>query len=117
MWYRDAEVADAPFLEALGCPMEEGVRISMLVDKETGVLLTRPLEGELHELSYLALLPEHRGIGLSAQLLGEAISIARKNGKSILRLGEQSACPAAAALFSRYGFENGQLCISPHLED
>lgn len=117
MWYRDAEEADAPLLEALGCPMEAGVRISMLTDKATGVVLTRPCEGECHELRYLALLDEHRGIGLSAQLLGEAISIARKNGKDFLRLGQQPEHPAAKALFACYGFKDGKLCIAPKLED
>ena len=117
MWYRDAAKEDAPLFAALGCPLEEGARVSMLGDAATGLLLTRPLDGEFHELSYLALLPEHRGIGLSAQLLGEAVSIARKKGKNFLRLGRQPDCPAAEALFSCYGFRDAVLCISPDFEE
>lgn len=117
MWYRDAAGEDAPLLEALGCPIKEGIRISMLTDTATGAILTEELDGETLEISCLSLLPAHRGKGLSAQLLGEAISIARKKGKRFLQLGTAAACPAAQALFSAYGFQDGRLCVTPVFEE
>ena len=67
-------------LEKLGFAPSEGVsvRISMLVDTPTGVVATKN-----DELVYFALLSEHRGIGLSAQLLGEAVSVVRKNRRNL----------------------------------
>lgn len=117
MWYRDATEEDAPLLESLGCPMEQGVRVAMLTDKAVGAVLSRALEEETQELSYLALLEEHRGTGLSAQLLGEAVSMGRSTGRKFLRLGIQPDCPAANALFETYGFENGLLPIEPVFEE
>ncbi len=117
MWFRDAHAEDRPLLERLGCPFEKGVRISMLTDKPTGAVFARALGEETWELAHLALLPEHRGVGLSAQLLGEAVSMGRRAGKTHLRLGPSPDCSAAKALFSAYGFANGLLRIEPVLEE
>lgn len=110
MWYRDAAQADAGLLEKLGFAPSEGVsvRISMLVDTPTGVVATKN-----DELVYFALLPEHRGIGLSAQLLGEAVSVVRKNGFDRLRVCADVTHPAAQHLLESYGFKNGEMSILP----
>ncbi len=110
MWYRDAEESDAPMLDALGFLPEAGqrVRISMLVDAPTGVVVTR---GE--ELVFLGLLPERRGVGLSAQLLGEAVSLAREAGFDRLRVHRKVEHPAAQRLLERYGFCEGSMYILP----
>ena len=113
MWYREMSQNDEELLQTLGVTVKEGqkVRISMLVDTPTGAVIT---EGE--ELVFFGLLPEHRGIGLSAQLLGEAISIARQSGFDRLRVRVQAEHPAAKHLLESYGFCGGEMNILPRVE-
>lgn len=110
MWYRDVTERDAELLKTLDFVPQEGqaVRISMLVDTPTGAVAC-----EDDELVFLGLLPEHRGIGLSAQLLGEAMSIARKNGFTHLYVKREVTHPAAKHLLSSYGFSDGKMNILP----
>ena len=111
MWFRAPQAEDAALLEALDFPLQADTRIAMLKDTAVGALAARPLQGEEAELSRLALLPAHRGKGLSAQLLGEAASLARKKGKTVLSLPKTALCPAAKALFDTFGFQNGRLAL------
>lgn len=113
MWYRAASPSDAPLLQSLGvCPKEgQMVRVSMLVNTPTGVVVT---QGE--ELVFFGLLSEHRGIGLSAQLLGEAVSIARADGLKQLRICVPVEHPAAAHVLENYGFCNGVMPILPSVD-
>lgn len=113
MWFRDAQAQDAALLEALGTPQGECVRISSLIDEVTGAVVLRALDAQTDELSWLSLLPEHRGRGLSAQLLGEAVSLARRRGKTLLRLSTPVGHPAAAKLFDTYGFTDNELPLQP----
>lgn len=103
MWFRDAQPCDAELLGALGCPVGAQVRVSMLSDHATGAIALNA-EGDL---LWLALLPEARGVGLSAQLLGEAVSLGRRVGKTELRLCTAPEHPAARRLLENYGFESG----------
>ena len=113
MWYHDPEAADAPLLAALGIRQGEVTRVSVLVDTPTGALVLRGLDAETDELVRLAVLPEYRGKGFSEQLLGEAISLARKRGKRVLRLAAPIEHPAAAKLFDTYGFTDNELSLQP----
>lgn len=113
MWYHDPETTDAPLLAALDIPAGEVTRISMLVDTPTGALTLRSLDAETDEIVYLAVLPEYRGKGFSAQLLGEAVSLARKRGKRFLQLGAPAEHPAAKRLFATYGFAEDTLSLQP----
>ena len=113
MWFRDAQAQDAALLDALHAPQGECVRISSLIDEVTGAVVLRALDAQTDELSWLSLLPEHRGRGLSAQLLGEAISLARRRGKRVLRLAAPVEDPAAAKLFATYGFADNELSLQP----
>lgn len=117
MWFRDAQADDTLLLKQLGLPEVTGgiVRISMLTDRPSGALLLRTDGPETARLDYLALLPAHRGIGLSAQLLGEAVSLSRDAGKQVLTLPEAVECPAARRLFESYGFRDGQLPLKPRV--
>lgn len=110
MWYRDVTAQDKDLLAALDFVPQEGMtmRISMLVNNPTGLVALKD-----DELVYFALLPQYRKIGLSAQLLGEAISIARKNGVSALRVERRVEHPAAVHLLESYGFVNGRMNILP----
>ncbi|MBE6985551.1 MAG: hypothetical protein E7434_08115 [Ruminococcaceae bacterium] len=112
MWYCAPTGDDKPLLQILGFAPEEThtVRISVLGGVKTGVVA---LEG--NELKFLGLLEEHRGIGLSAQLLGEAVSIARSQGFETLRITQAVMHPAAQRLFKNYGFVDGVMPIIPHL--
>lgn len=117
MWFRDVQAGDEPLLKQLGLPETSGgiVRISMLIDRPSGALLLYTDAPETARLDYLALLPAHRSIGLSAQLLGEAVSLARDAGKQVLTLPETVECPAARRLFESYGFRDGQLPLKPRV--
>ncbi len=98
MWYRDPEEADAPLLHALQCPKGK-LRISMLDGSATGAVVIR--DGVL---LHFALLPEFRGRGLSAQLLGEAINLCRKEGHKLLTVDREPEHPAALHVLEQYGF-------------
>lgn len=110
MWYRDAEPTDEALLAALGVTPCTGqtVRISMLVDTPTGTVVTQG-----NTLVYFGLLEQHRGIGLSAQLLGEAVSLARADGFEALYVRQDVAHPAARHLLESFGFCDGKMCILP----
>ncbi len=98
MWYRDPMPEDEAFLSRFDLPAGQ-IRISMLAEEATGVVVV-----EKDTLRYFALLPEFRGRGLSPQLLGEAISVARKDGRSLLRTSREPEHPAAAHVLDQYGF-------------
>ncbi len=102
MWYRDPTPDDAALLRELGVAGETE-RISMIVDHPTGAVALKLLPDDKALLQGLALLPEHRGKGLSEQLLGEAISIARAAGKRLLTAERMPEAPAAAHLLGCYG--------------
>ncbi len=104
LWFRACAEEDREFVENLG--FSDGW-IAMLKDRPVGALATQDLDPETLTLSRIALIEEERGKGLSAQLLGEVVSQARKMGKTHLRLPEGGFCPAAKALFETYGFQNG----------
>ena len=95
MWFRDAQAQDAALLDALHAPQGECVRISSLIDEVTGAVVLRGLDAQTDELSWLSLLPEHRGRGLSAQLLGEAISLARRMERSRSAVNSEPSGKAA----------------------
>lgn len=113
MWYRDARAEDAALLAALGCPSGEVIRVAALVDQTVGALVLGSIDDRTDELVYLSLLPSQRGKGLSAQLFGEAVSRARRRGKSRLRLRLPVEHPAARALFAAYDCAAGELSIVP----
>lgn len=110
MWYRDATAEDAQMLRELGCT-EGTVRISMLADEPTGAVCVN--DGVLQ---CFALLPEFRGRGLSMQLLGEAISIARAQKHDTLRLAASPEHPAAQHVLQLCGFQNNQMNIRPKID-
>ena len=112
MWYRDPTPEDDSILRELG--MEgETVRISMIVDHPTGAVALRLLPGDTALLQGLALLPEHRGKGLSEQLLGEAISIARAAGKRLLTVERLPDDPAVSRLLADYGVTGRGMPLVP----
>ena len=83
MWYRDPTPEDADLLKVLNVDGQI-VRVSMIIDRPTGAVALELLPDDRARLVGLALLQEHRGKGLSEQLLGEAVSIARSTGKCLL---------------------------------
>lgn len=101
MWYRDARETDRPIFEALEFTPSPGqrLRISHLGEKPTGLLALRE-----NRLEFFGLLPEFRGMGLSAQLLGEGVSLAREQGSGTLLAGKLPEHPAAVRLLEKYGF-------------
>lgn len=115
MWFRAAEETDAPFVRMLSCeaPADAYVEIAMLADEAVGVLITRRFDAEHGGIFNLALLPEQRGIGLSAQLVGQAVCSMRNCGVKRLRLLQTPIDPAAKRLFSAYGLSETDSSIVP----
>lgn len=113
MWFRDATAEDAPLFSALGIAPEG--RVSVLGETPVGAVVYHKTDEMRGELCFLGLLPEHRGIGLAAQLLGEAISRLRDAGVREIILREPVQDAAAARLFAEYGFSGtpASLCIVP----
>ncbi len=112
MWYRDAEEGDGAFLSQFDLP-EGKLRISMLDADATGVIVVQ--DGVLR---YFALAPAFRGRKLSAQLLGEAIAMARAMGCDTLSLPCEPEHPAALRILEEYGFQGSPraLRIIPRID-
>lgn len=79
----------------------------MLRDTPAGMVDTRRLDGDEGALLHLALLPEHRGCGLAAQLLGEAICPLRAGGAKHLRLLRPVTDKGTKRLLATYGITDG----------
>lgn len=112
MWYRPAEASDAPLLSALGFAPQPGqhVEIAMLGRAPAGALATE-LCGTTGRLAFFGLLEAQRGIGLSAQLLGEAICPLRTRGAERLELAAPVTHPAALQLLEQFGFSGQPLAL------
>lgn len=108
MWYRDPEEGDEAFL-AQFCLPEGKVRISMLDEEATGVIV---VDGGI--LRYFALDPRFRGRQLSPQLLGEAISMARTMGFQTLSLPFEPEHPGAVRILEEYGFRGSPRSLEIH---
>ena len=108
MWYRDAEAADTAWISELTAE-KNGLRISMLRDRPTGLLALQERDENCMELRYFAILPEFRGRKLSEQLLGEAVSRTRQAGKRCLCLPDGELPSDVAAILASYGFRDGRL--------
>lgn len=109
MWFRTMRNEDAVLLQTLHCPQpapDDCVYIAMLSDAAVGVVHLRARDAETGGIVFLGLLPEQRGIGLGAQLVGCAVSHFRKAGAQWLELLTQEQSNGAKALFLRYGFAN-----------
>ena len=114
MWYRDPTPEDLSMLASWGIPAELTVRISVLVDRAIGAVALRLPEGDTAQLAGMYLLPEYRGKGFSAQLLGEAISVARTAGKRWMILSEvMQQASAARKLIDEYGLSENPFSLIP----
>ena len=114
MWYRDPTPEDLSMLASWGIPAELTVRISVLVDRAIGAVALRLPEGDTAQLAGMYLLPEYRGKGFSAQLLGEAISVARTAGKQWMILSEvMQQASAARKLIDEYGLSENPFSLIP----
>ncbi len=112
--YTDAAAENTPLLHALGITPLPGtaVRIAYLVQEPVGALVVRRENADCGALDFFGLLPEHRRRGLSAQLLGEAISILRECGCKTMRIVSEVTAPAARHLLEQYG-----ICGNPPVFD
>lgn len=75
----------------------------MLEEKRIG-LLHLNAQQDLGHISFLYLLPEYRGRGLGTQLLGQAVSVFRRQGKVRMQLLVSPRNEAAMALYEKNGF-------------
>lgn len=105
MWYRTAAPTDAPLFAELGFVPQAGqtVKIAMLGNAPAGVLATE-LCGSVGKLAFFGLVEAQRGIGLSPQLLGEAICPLRALGAERLEVSAAVTHPAALHLLEQFGF-------------
>lgn len=104
MWFRNPVAEDAALLAEYGVPADGITRVAMLGSVPAGVVALRLSDRETAELTALALLPERRGIGLAAQLIGEAVAVSRGQGKKALRPCRSVDNPSARRLLARCGF-------------
>ena len=105
--YRPATAEDAAFLQALGhCPEpSEETLLALLGGQPIGAISMRPCGHDAGGIVFLGLLPEHRGKGLAAQLLGCAVSRFRSAGAKRLLLLQQPESDEAGKFFATYGFD------------
>lgn len=110
MWYRAPVPEDADLLRELGVagPI---VRVSMIVDRPTGAVSLELLPGDTARLRGLAVLPAYRDRGLSEQLLGEAVSLARAAGKRLLTADDLPDSPER--ILAAYGVTLGGMPLVP----
>ena len=98
-----------------------GVRMATLDGALVGLVQMSPMSGMedgYAHLSFAYLLPEYRYRGFGGQLLGETISLARKMGRSRLRLYCSQKNAAAQAFYRKYSFTTvGQVTQAGHLLD
>ncbi|MDR0890162.1 MAG: GNAT family N-acetyltransferase [Oscillospiraceae bacterium] len=118
MWYRPAGADDAALLATLGAVPAAGDEklIAMLGDAPIGMVQLRELSADTGGIVHLALLPERRGSGFGAQLIGCAVSRLRKCGKQYIELLTLPQDTPAKALFCNYGFEKKRTYIVPIVE-
>ncbi len=79
----------------------------MLEDQRVGLLQLSPSVDARDGAGYIAflyLLPAYRGQGLGVQLIGQAVSVYRRLGRSCLRLGVSPHNAPALAFYQKYGF-------------
>jgi len=86
----------------------EDVLIAMLDDTPCGVLQLDPEERREEgcgHINFLCLDAEYRGIGIGAQLIGEAVSRYRSLGRSSVSLRVNKRNPGAVRFYEYHGFE------------
>lgn len=115
MWFRAARESDAALIQTLGCRTPTGaqIEIAMLADVPVGAVVTQTADASHGVLIDLALLPEHRGIGLSAQLVGQVVCSLRRRGVQWLRLLRAPETETAKRLFAAYGLSTQDSSIVP----
>ena len=98
-----------------------GVRMALLDEKVVGLVQISSesgMEEGCAHLSFAYLLPEYRYKGFGGQLLGETMSLARKMGRSKLRLYCSRQNTAAQAFYKKQGFTTiGQIEQVGHMLD
>ncbi|SMC77381.1 bifunctional histidine phosphatase family protein/GNAT family N-acetyltransferase [Papillibacter cinnamivorans] len=80
---------------------------AMLGDEAAGILqmdLFREGENGVGGIPFYYMKPKFRGAGLGVQLIGQAVSMSRPRGKSILRLRVAPENARAVRFYEKYGF-------------
>lgn len=107
LWFRPADGEDRPLFQALGyapCP-EDRAFVSYLENEAAGAVFLRSAGAGTGGIAFLGLLPEYRGLGLAAQLLGCAVSEFRKEGQSRLVLLQAPPAGGAERFFARFDLQ------------
>lgn len=81
-----------------------GALCDVMLEEERVGLLHLNTQQDVGHISFLYLLPGYRGLGLGTQLLGQAVSVFRGQGKSRMQLFVSPRNEAAIALYRRNGF-------------
>lgn len=83
-----------------------GALCDVMLEEERAGLLHLNTQQDVGHISFLYLLPEYRGRGLGTQLLGQAVSVFRQQGKTRMQLLVSPRNEAAIALYRRNGFRD-----------
>lgn len=81
---------------------------AMLAGIQAGVLWLRSGDGETGWIEELQMFEEYRGKGLGIQLIGQAVSRFRKQGKTKLAAAVAADCEQAICFFETHGFVKTQ---------
>ena len=108
----DREILDHPVEQII----EPGGQIFFaLVDGEpAGTVALIEMSDDAFELAKMAVSPEHRGLGLSNQLMDACIEYSRKKGKRSIILESNTKQVAAIKLYRKYGFVETPLDPNSH---
>jgi GNAT superfamily N-acetyltransferase len=111
------EVHDAPWrdsdhdddLERIEKALADG---GVLLADEDGVAVVSTIGSKTAELDLLHVRPHARGKGLAAELMREAVRLARERGVEMLELHVLASNTDARAVYARWGFEPVELVVA-----
>lgn len=114
--YRPAGPGDAEFLHALGYALQPDDRVLLAYAEQTpaGAVALRRADETTGGIVFLGLMPEFRGQGLAAQLLGCAVSAFRRDGLTELCL-LQAPQGASARFFEDFCLLGSRVSLIPQV--
>ena len=109
-WIEKAYTVEDHDREILDHPDEQIIKkggqifFAMIDGEPAGTVALIEMGDDAFELAKMAVSPEHRGLGLSNQLMDACIEYSRKKGKRSIILESNTKQVAAIKLYRKYGF-------------
>lgn len=117
-----SEIPDAPWRDPdhdddLGRIEKALADGGVLLADEDGIAVVSTMGSRAAELDFLHVRPHARGKGLAAELMREAVDLARERGLEMLELRVLASNTDARAVYERWGFEPVELVVAARLDD